>query len=104
MSPERNNILHIHQRVVVLISPQRVYEALPDASSSATSQAVLPLRSKLKTRFFSCSGGTVHGRNIEWVPPPADRPGVACQTWENVPFLMARFEPRQEGSDTRIIF
>jgi activator of HSP90 ATPase len=107
----------IHQEVVFRASPKRLYEALTDARQF---EKVVQLSAAVQTKMvppgkpaeisrevggaFSLFGGYVTGRHIELVPNArlvqAWRPG----SWDAGIYSIARFELKEEGSGTKLVF
>jgi activator of HSP90 ATPase len=107
----------IHQEVVFKASTKRLYEVLTDARQF---EKVVQLSAAVQTKMvppgkpaeisreaggaFSLFGGYVTGRHIELVPNTrlvqAWRPG----SWDAGIYSIARFELKEEGSGTKLVF
>ena len=96
---------NIHQEVVFSASPSRIYEVLLDADqfSALSGGAPAEISSEPGGRF-SCFGGMIKGRNVELVPNQRIVQAWRAQPWEEGVYSIAKFELRQEGSETRVIF
>jgi activator of HSP90 ATPase len=107
----------IHQEEVFKASRKRVYEALTDARQfdkvvklSAAMQSMKSLGDK-PTEIsreaggaFSLFGGYVTGRQIELVPDERIVQAWRSGSWGAGVYSIARFELKDEGSGTKIIF
>jgi activator of HSP90 ATPase len=95
----------IHQEVVFPASPSRIYEVLLDANQFSALSGGAPTEISAEAGgTFSCFGGMISGRNIELVPNERIVQAWRAKLWENGVYSIARFELRQEGSETRMIF
>jgi len=95
----------IHQEIVFEASPKRVYEALTVAQQFSAMSGGAPTEISAEAGgSFSCFGGMVVGRNIELAPNQRIVQAWRAKPWENGVYSIARFELKQEGSQTRLVF
>ncbi|SFA85968.1 MULTISPECIES: SRPBCC domain-containing protein [unclassified Bacillus (in: firmicutes)] len=95
----------IHQEVVIPASPSKVYQALTDSEQFSTVTGGAPTEiSKEEGGMFSCFGGMILGRHIELVPNQRIVQAWRVANWEPGVFSIAKFELKEQGSDTLIIF
>jgi uncharacterized protein YndB with AHSA1/START domain len=107
----------IHQEEVFKASRKRVYEALTDAKQfdkvvklSAAMQSMKSLGDKWteisaeEGSAFSLFGGYVTGRQIELRPDERIVQAWRAGSWGPGLYSIARFELREEGSGTKIVF
>src|SRR6266852_6068290 len=96
--------ISIHQEADFKASPQRVYEALLDAKEfSAFSGLPAEIRREAGGDF-SCFGGHIVGRNVELVPNERVVQAWRVVGWEPGVYSIAKFELKEQGSETRLIF
>jgi uncharacterized protein YndB with AHSA1/START domain len=95
----------IHQEVVIKASPERVYQALtnPEQFSEFTGAGPAEISSEVGGSF-SCFGGVIQGRNVELVPNQRIVQAWRVANWDPGVYSIAKFELREQGSDTRLIF
>jgi activator of HSP90 ATPase len=95
----------IHQEVVFQATPKRIYETLTDAKQfSAFSGGASADISAEVDSSFSCFGGMLLGRNIELIPNQRIVQAWRAKPWESGVYSIAKFELREEGAGTRVIF
>jgi activator of HSP90 ATPase len=95
----------IHQEVVFQASPKRIYEALTDAKQFSAFSGGAPADISAEVgSFFSCFGGMVLGQHIELIPNRRIVQAWRAKPWESGVYSIAKFELREEGSGTRLIF
>jgi len=95
----------IHQEIVLEASPKRVYEALTVAGQFSSLSGGAPTEISAEAGgSFSCFGGMVVGRNIELAPHQRIVQAWRAKPWESGVYSIARFELKEEGSGTRLIF
>jgi activator of HSP90 ATPase len=107
----------IHQEPVFKADRQRVYEALTDAQQfnkivlvSAAAEPGISL-DKAPTQLsreaggaFSLFGGIIVGRQVELVPNQRIVQAWRVAYWDPGVYSIARFELREQGAGTKIIF
>jgi len=95
----------IHQEVVLKASRKRVYEALTEAGqfSKATGSEGTEI-SREVGGAFSLFGGQIEGRHVELVPSARIVQAWRSSGWEKGKYSVARFELKDEGTGTKIIF
>jgi activator of HSP90 ATPase len=106
----------IHQEVLFKATPQRVYDALTDASQF---QKVESLSAAMKSMdvsshpavisnepggAFSLFGDYIVGRQIELVPNQRIVQAWRVASWSPGIFSIARFELKAQGSATKLVF
>jgi len=106
----------IHQEVVFKAVPQRIYDALTDASlfqkveslSGAMKSVDINSHPAVISRdpggAFSLFGGYIVGRQIELVPNQRIVEAWRTMSWAPGLYSIARFELAAEGSSTRLVF
>ncbi len=95
----------IKQEVVFKASPRRVYEALTDSVQFAAFTGGAPADiSPDAGGPFSCFGGKIEGRNLELVPDKRVVQAWRAGNWDEGVYSIAKFELREEGSATRLVF
>ena len=95
----------IKQEVVFNASPRRVYEALTDSAQFAAFTGGAPADiSPDPGGSFSCFGGKIEGRNLELVPDKRLVQAWRAGNWDEGVYSIAKFELREEGSATRLVF
>jgi activator of HSP90 ATPase len=95
----------IHQEVVLKASRKRVYEALTEADQfrKVTGGAAAEI-SREVGGAFSLFDGHIAGRHVELVPSARIVQAWRSNGWENGKYSIARFELKDEGVGTRIVF
>jgi uncharacterized protein YndB with AHSA1/START domain len=95
----------IHQEVVFKASPQRIYEALTDATlfSKVTGGAPTQIVRDLGGAF-SCFGGMIVGRQLELVPNERIVQAWRAGNWAPGSYSIAKFELKAQGAETKVIF
>ena len=94
----------IHQEVTIPASPARVYDALLDAKQFGE---VTGAPAEIKPEAggaFSCFGGYVSGRNVELQPGKRIVQAWRAQDWEDGQYSIVRFELKDQGSQTGLVF
>jgi uncharacterized protein YndB with AHSA1/START domain len=101
----------IHQEIAFKASRKRVYEALTQADQftkviglskfSGDSAAVI---SREAGGAFSLFGGHIVGRHIELVPNERLVQAWRAANWERGVYSIVRFDLKEQGDQTRIIF
>ena len=101
----------IHQEVVFKASRNRVYEALTDAEQftkvvklSKVSGGPAAVISKEAGGTFSAFGGYITGRHIELVPNERIVQAWRAGSWEAGKYSIARFELKEQGEETKLVF
>ncbi len=106
----------IHQEVALKASRMRVYEALTDAArfekvvqlSDAVKSGMVPKNKPADIGreaggAFSIFGGYITGRQIELVPNERIIQAWRSASWHPSDYSIARFELKEDGSDTKLI-
>src|SRR5215472_12208018 len=91
----------IHQEPVFKASPKRIYEALTDPKQLEAKPAEI---SREPGGAFSLFGGYIVGRQIELMPNQRIVEAWREITWEPGWFSIVRFEFKEQGMGTRLIF
>ena len=111
-----HNAEAIHQETVIKATPQRVYDALTSADQFQKIEIIggaIPMAdikakpaqiSREPGGAFSLFGGYIVGRQLELVPAQRIVQAWREVSWDPGIFSIARFELKQEGSATRLIF
>jgi activator of HSP90 ATPase len=101
----------IHQEVVFKASPKRIYEALTDAKQFTKVTALIADMSAGPAEIsreaggsFSCFGGRIVGRHVELVPNERIVQAWRVAAWDEGIYSIVRFELKEEGSGTRLVF
>jgi uncharacterized protein YndB with AHSA1/START domain len=101
----------IHQEVVFKASRKRVYEALTDAEQftkvvrlSKAPGGPAAVISKEAGGAFSAFGAYVTGRHIELVPNERIVQAWRAGSWEPGKYSIARFELKEQGEQTKLVF
>jgi activator of HSP90 ATPase len=101
----------IHQEPVFKASRKRVYEALTDATQftkvtefSSVKNAPPAEISREAGGSFSCFGGHIVGRHVELVPNQRIVQVWRVVVWDEGVYSIAKFELKEQGSETRIVF
>jgi len=95
----------IHQEVTLKASRKRVYEALTEADQfrKVTGGAAAEISHEVGGAF-TLFDGHISGRHIELVPSARIVQAWRSNEWENGKYSIARFELKDEGVGTRIVF
>lgn len=95
----------IHQEVVLKASRKRVYEVLLDANQfrKATGGEEAEIGPEVGGAF-SLFGKKISGRHIDLVPSERIVQAWRSNGWEPGSYSIVRFQFKDAGSDTRIIF
>jgi uncharacterized protein YndB with AHSA1/START domain len=101
----------IHQEVVIKASRKRVYEALTDAEQftkvirlSKAPGGPAAVISKEVGGAFSAFGGYITGRHIELAPNERIVQAWRAGGWEAGKYSIARFELKEQGEQTKLVF
>jgi len=99
----------IHQEVVINASRARIYQALIDSKQfKAVTELSLPgAATDISPEVggaFSLFGGVIVGRNIEMEPNLRSVQAWREESWEPGAYSVAKFELKDEGPGTRLIF
>lgn len=100
----------IHQEVVINASPKRIYAALTDARQFTKVTAFSPVMKAAPAEIsrqvggsFSLFGGHIIGRHIELVPNQRIVQAWRVVTWDPGIYSIARFELKEQGSQSELI-
>jgi activator of HSP90 ATPase len=95
----------IHQEVTLKAGRKRVYEALTetDQFQKATGVEGTKISHELGGAF-TLFGGAIEGRQVELVPAARIVQAWRASAWETGKYSIARFELKDEGAGTRIVF
>jgi|SRR5215469_14365078 len=100
----------IHQEVVFPVSRERVYEALTDAKQFTKVTSLSPVMKAAPAEIsheaggvFTCFGGHIVGRHVELVPNERIVQAWRVVTWDPGVYSIAKFELKEQGSETRLI-
>jgi len=106
----------IHQEPLLPASRKRVYEALTEPALFTRIVALSGALQSMKLSnkpveispdpggAFSLFGGYITGRHIELVPGERIVQAWRAGSWDSGAYSIARFELREEGAATRIVF
>ncbi len=95
----------IHQEVVLKAGRKRVYEALTDADQFRKVTGVEGTEVSHEVGgAFSLFGGQIEGRHVELVPTTRIVQAWRSSGWEKGKYSIARFELKDEGTGTKIVF
>lgn len=94
----------IHQEVTFAAPPAKVYEALMNSAEHSRFTGAPAQISTEVGGAFSCYGGKVHGRNVDLVPNTRIVQAWRPADWPEGVYTLARFELRDEGGKTRLVF
>jgi activator of HSP90 ATPase len=83
-------------------SPQRVYEALLDASQFAALTGAPAEIERVAGGAFSCFGGVITGRHIELVPNRRIVQAWRVKGWPEGSYSIVSFELQPKGAGTRL--
>jgi activator of HSP90 ATPase len=96
---------HIHQEIVLNAPPQRVYDALTSSKHFSALSGGAPTEiGNQSGSAFSCFGGMITGRNVELLENRRIVQAWRAKTWEEGRYSITRFELKQDGQGTRLIF
>jgi activator of HSP90 ATPase len=95
---------NIHQEVLFAASPVHVYRAIVDAAEFSKVTGAPTQGSAAEGAAFSAFGGHITGRYIELVPGTLIVQAWRAKTWPAGTYSISRFELRQEGEKTRLVF
>jgi len=101
----------IHQEVVFQASRKRVYEALTDAKQFTKVTSFSPVMKAAPAEIsgviggaFSCFSGHIVGRQLELVPNERIVQAWRVVTWDPGVYSIAKFELKEQSSETRLVF
>jgi len=101
----------IHQEVVFQASRRRLYEALTDPKQFTKVTSFSPIMKAAPAEIsgeaggaFACFGGHIVGRQVELVPNERIVQAWRVVTWEPGAYSIAKFELKEQGSETRLLF
>jgi uncharacterized protein YndB with AHSA1/START domain len=101
----------IHQEVVFAASRERVYRALTDAKQFTQVTTFSTVKNAPPAEIsadaggkFSCFGGYISGRHIELVPNQRIVQAWRTGGWDAGVYSLAKFELREQGSETKLVF
>ena len=101
----------IHQEIVINASRKRVYDALTVAEQFTKVMRLgkdpggpAAVISREAGGSFSTFGGLIAGRQIELVPNERIVQAWRSEGWKPGVYSIARFELKEEGAQTRIVF
>jgi uncharacterized protein YndB with AHSA1/START domain len=95
----------IHQEVTLKANRKRVYEALTETDQFRKVTGVEGTKiSREVGGAFTLFGGAIEGRHVELVPAARIVQAWRASGWENGKYSIARFELKDEGTGTRIVF
>jgi len=96
---------NIHQEVIFPASPSRIYAVLLDAGQFSALSGGAPAEISAEDGgTFSCFGGMISGRNIELIPNQRIVQAWRAKPWPEGVYSIAKFDLRQEGPETRVVF
>lgn len=95
----------IHQEVVIPVAVKRVYEALTNARQFSEATGGAPAQiSRDEGGSFSCFGDRIVGRQVELVRDRRIVQAWRAADWEEGVYSMVRFELKEDGKGTRLLF
>src|SRR4051812_33929152 len=94
----------IHQEVTFAAPPATVYRALADSAEHAKLTGAPAEISRDEGGAFSAHGGKVTGRNVALIPGKRIVQAWRIADWPEGVYSIARFELRDEGGKTRLVF
>jgi activator of HSP90 ATPase len=101
----------IHQEIVFQASRKRVYEALTDAKEFTRVTSFSPVMNAAPAEIsrevggaFTCFGGHIVGRHLELLPVERIVQAWRVVTWAPGLYSIAKFEFKEQGSVTRLVF
>ena len=95
---------NIHQEVTLTAGPSRVYEALVDSKRFTELTGAPAAGDSTEGSAFSAFGGHITGRHVELVPGKRVVQAWRAKMWPEGLYSIARFELRENGSGTKVIF
>ncbi|TMU85128.1 hypothetical protein FGG79_14690 [Bacillus sp. BHET2] len=95
----------IHEEIKFNTTPEKVYQALTDSKqfSKMTGDAPADIQAEAGGSF-SCFGGMIEGRMIELLENERIVQAWRAGNWESGMYSIAKFELKQEGNETLLIF
>ena len=95
----------IHQEITLKASRKRVYEALldPNQFRKVTGGEATEISPEVGGAF-SCFGNKISGRHIDLVPNERIVQAWRSNGWAPGTYSIAKFQFKDAGSDTRIVF
>lgn len=94
----------IHQEVTFAATPAKVYNALMRSAEHARFTGSPAEISPDEGGAFTAHGGFVEGRNVSLVPDARIVQAWRGKDWPEGVYSIARFELRDEGGKTRLVF
>jgi len=94
----------LHQEVELDASPQRIYEILLDSKEFSAFSGEPAQISPVAGGSISMFGGKIVGRNVELVPNQRIVQAWRERSWEPGVYSLVKFELKDQGSKTKIIF
>ena len=101
----------IHQEVVFQATRKRVYEALTDAKQFTKVTSFSPVMKAAPAEIgrdvggaFTCFDGHIVGRHVELVPNERIVQAWRVVTWDPGVYSIAKFELKEQSSETRLVF
>jgi activator of HSP90 ATPase len=95
----------IHQEVVFKASAKKLYQALTDAKQFSAFTGGAPAEiAPAAGGAFSCFGGMIAGRNVELVPDRRLVQAWRAGNWPEGVYSIVRFELKEQGGETRLVF
>ena len=94
----------LHHEVTFNAPAAKIYRALLDSAQHAAFTGAPAEISSAEGGTFSAHGGMVHGRNVALVPDACIVQAWRIKNWPDGVFSIARFELREEGGTTRLVF
>lgn len=95
---------NIHQEVTLTAGPSLVYEALVDSKRFTELTGAPAAGAATEGSAFSAFGGHITGRHVELVPNKRVVQAWRAKTWPEGLYSIARFELRESGTGTKLIF
>ncbi len=95
----------IHEEIKFNTTPENLYQALTDSKkfSKMTGDAPADIQAEAGGSF-SCFGGMIEGRMIELIENQLIVQAWRAGNWEPGVYSIAKFELKQEGNETLLIF
>jgi uncharacterized protein YndB with AHSA1/START domain len=94
----------IHQEVTFDAAPERVFEALVDATRFAELTGAPSTGEAKEGGSFSAFGGHITGRHVELVPGKRVVQAWRAKTWPEGLYSIVRFELADAGGGTKLVF
>jgi len=101
----------IHQEVTFKASQKRVYDALTDAREFTKITEFTEIKNAAPAEIsrnvggaFSLFGGRIVGRHVELLPNRRIVQAWRVATWDEGVYSIARFELKEQGAETKIVF